>query len=121
MIFSDGLDFNIPVLQVRSSEFYLASRLETMIVSIIDPVTGVRYNIRFLLDTGSSHSFIKILGVENYHLTVVEKRVIGIQPFGSPPDRRQRDVVSLKFFAKKHPDAAETEHEIKLIAVPHIC
>ena len=117
----DGLSYNSPVLQVRTLEIRMSSRLETMIVHLIDPTTGVQYRVRFLLDTGSSHSFIRILDVKKYHLPVLERRVIGLQPFGSPVDTRERDVVSLKFVAKTHPSATDVEKEIKVISVPRIC
>ena len=92
-----------------------------MIVYILDPTTETRYRVRFLLDTGSSHSFICIEEAERYHLPTVEKRVIGLQPFGSPVDRRERNIVLLKFITKTSESAPEVEQEIKAIAVPRIC
>ena len=117
----DGLDLNSPVLQVRTSEPQLFSRLESMVVYLVDSTTGTRYRIRFLLDTGSTLSFITIQEASKYHLPVVDRRVIGLQPFGSPIDIRERDIVLLKFKAKKHASAPEVEMEIRAIAVPRIC
>ena len=119
--YGDGLNLNSPVLQVRSSEFYISSRLETMIGYIVDPVTKESFRIRFLLDTGSSHSFIKTQGVEKYNLSIIERRLIGLQPFGCPVDTCLRDIVSLTFTAKSHSEGAETVEKIKLISVPQIC
>lgn len=99
----------------------LSSRLESMSVKLIDPHTGNPYSVRLLLDTGSSHSFICIVAAEKYHLPVLEKRVIGLQPFGGPVDIRERNIVALKFVSKTHETAPEVEKEIKVITVPRIC
>ena len=118
--YDTDLDINAPIFHMNSSWTYIHSRLETMIVYIVDPHTGMLTMIRFLLDTGSSHSFIKIEGVERYNLPVVERRVIGLQPFGGPVDVRLRDIVKLRFSARSHIDSPKVEKEVNLIAVSDI-
>lgn len=117
----DGLDFNSPVLQVSMGTIHLSSRLESMMVLLFDPETQCKDKGRVLLDTGSSHSFISMEKAAEYHLPVLERRVIGLKPFGRPVDTRMRDIVSLRIISRADWLAPWVGREITLITVPSIC
>ena len=104
-----------------SSEPLAITRLETIVVSILNPKTDEICKVRLLLDTGSSHSFIQSFDVERLGLTVVDRRKIGVQPFGSSVDVRERNIISVQIIYQLHESQCNKIIDIKVIAVPTIC
>ena len=92
-----------------------------MIVYFEDPVSSMEMKFRLLLDTGSSHSFIKISDLNRYCLPVIGQFKIGLQPFGSPVEIKDREVALLKVKVKSLTCNVSKDFEIKVIAVPQIC
>ena len=113
----DGLDVNTSVFQTVDP--FSLSRLETMIGFTKNLSTNKLIKIRFLMDTGSSHSFIHKSQANCLALPIVDSLTIGIQPFGSPVDSCIRDIVRLEFGSKQ--SNSLDEFSVKLIAVDSIC
>ena len=117
----DGLDFHSSIFQIHTSDPIVSSRLESLIAYIPVPELDTDVKIRLLLDTGSTHSFIRSATLKEYSLPICGKFKIALQPFGSPVDVKEREVAILKLFLKSRKTGKDTSLEMKVISVPQIC
>ena len=116
-------DFDTHSLIFQMNLFHqiVSSRLESMIVYFTPPQSHNEIKLRLLLDTGSTHSFIKISNLEKYNLPIFEKFRIALQPFGCPVDIQDRAITSIKLKIRSPKSGLCKNIEIKVIAVPKIC
>ena len=115
------MDFHSLVFQTTTADQIVSSRLESMIVYFTPPETNVEIKLRLLLDTGSTHSFIRIADLEKYNLPISGQFLISLQPFGSPIDTQKRSIAVMNIKIKSPNTDNYRDLAVKVIAVPKIC
>ena len=96
----------------------MVSRLETMLICILDSTLGIRHVLRVLLDSGSTHSFIVKSCSTELHLREISNNLMSISTFGEPSQRKQCATVQARIFRNfKSCDFLD----LNLIEIDQIC